>query len=63
MKKASQLRVALGLTIGLIIAGLPLMNKTVYEREQAVARMRDDSYDAKDAARASRLRRKPEPSK
>jgi hypothetical protein len=58
MNKANQLKVAVGLAIGLTIAGLPLMNKKVYEREQQVAAMRDSSYDEKDQARASRLSRK-----
>lgn len=48
------------------LAGLPLMNKKVYQREQAVAAMRDATYSsepqidkgqAKDAARDSRLKR------
>lgn len=44
-----------GVLVGMVVAGLPLMNKTVYEREQNVHRMRDDQYDMKDAARSSRL--------
>lgn len=74
----------LGVSVGLVVAGLPLMNKVrqgplpppplgwlslttryahlqeVYRREQAVAQMRDDSYDAsaaKNAARDARLKR------
>ena len=54
---AFRLRIAVGVTVGLIVAALPLMNKTIYEREQNVHRMRDESYDMKDAARNSRLRR------
>ncbi|KAL6774015.1 hypothetical protein ACKKBG_A23455 [Auxenochlorella protothecoides x Auxenochlorella symbiontica] len=63
---ANQLKVLLGLSAGLIIAGLPLMNKKVYQREQAVAAMRDATYSsepqidkgqAKDAARNFRLKR------
>lgn len=38
------------------LAGLPLMNKTIYQREQNVANMRDSAADAKDAARNARLR-------
>lgn len=38
------------------LAGLPLLNKTVYQREQNVANMRDSAQDAKDAARNARLR-------
>ena len=45
-------------------AGLPLMNKKVYQREQEVAAMRDaqysgsgDKFTVKDAARDSRLQR------
>jgi len=58
MGKANQFKVAVGLAIGLTIAGLPLMNKKVYEREQQVAQMRDSSYDEKDRARASRMSRR-----
>ena len=50
-------KVAFGVVVGLVVGMLPLMNKTVYEREQRVHRMRDDSYDMKDAARNSRLTR------
>jgi len=58
MNKAQPWKVLVGLTLGLTIAGLPLMNKKVYEREQQVARMRDASYEAKDSARAARLSRR-----
>lgn len=51
-------KVVMGVMIGMVIAGLPLLNKTVYEREQNVHRMRDDQYDLKDSARSSRLSRK-----
>jgi hypothetical protein len=57
----SKWKVLLGVSVGLIVAGLPLMNKEVYKREQNVHKMRDDSYDAadaKNAARDSRLSRK-----
>ena len=43
-------------TGALLIGSLPFLNKTVREREENVAAMRDASYDAKDAARDSRLR-------
>lgn len=56
MGQASKANVALGLTLGMTIAGLPLLNKTVYEREQQVARMRDEAYDAKNMARDERLK-------
>jgi hypothetical protein len=41
-----------------VIAGLPLLNKKVYQREQEVAQMRDAHYggDLKAQARDSRLR-------
>lgn len=51
-------KVMIGVMFGMVIAGLPLLNKTVYEREQNVHRMRDDQYDLKDSARSSRLSRK-----
>ena len=38
------------------LAGLPLLNKTIYQREQNVAQMRDSAMEAKDAARNARLR-------
>ncbi len=40
----------------MLLAGLPLLNKTIYQREQNVANMRDSAADAKDAARNARLR-------
>lgn len=49
-------KVARGVVVGMVIAGVPLLNKTVYQREQNVHRMRDDQYDLKDSARNSRLR-------
>ena len=39
-----------------LFASIPFLNKQVRQREQNVAAMRDASYDAKDAARDSRLR-------
>lgn len=54
---SSRIKVAIGVLVGMGIAGLPLLNKTVYEREQQVHRMRDDQYDLKDSARNSRLQR------
>jgi hypothetical protein len=56
MGRASRLKVVVGLMLGMTIAGLPLLNKTVYEREQQVARMRDEAYDAKNMARDERLK-------
>ena len=41
----------------MLLAALPLLNKTIYQREQNVAAMRDASDQAKDEARNSRLRR------
>jgi hypothetical protein len=38
-----------------VLAALPFLNKTVYQREQQVAQMRDAVMDAKDEARNSRL--------
>lgn len=49
----------------LALAGLPFLSKEIRRREQNVASMRDDSYeakergDAKDAARDNRLTRSP----
>jgi hypothetical protein len=56
MGRASRFKVVVGLMLGMTIAGLPLLNKTVYEREQQVARMRDEAYDAKNMARDERLK-------
>ncbi len=58
----SKMKVFIGVTLGGIIAGLPLLNKKVYQREQEVALMRDQHYGGdlgknKDAARNSRLTR------
>ena len=59
MAKAQAWKVVVGVTIGGIIAGLPLLNKKVYQREQEVALMRDQRYDVdvKSEARDSRLKR------
>lgn len=40
----------------LMFATVPFLSKQVRQREANVAAMRDASYDAKDAARDSRLR-------
>jgi len=71
-KQASQPRVALGVLVLGGVAAIPLMFKSVRDRENSIARMRDDSYDqqdtvppvgktgdagaAKDSARNDRLR-------
>ena len=58
MAPASPWKVLLGVSVGLVVAGLPFLSKEVYRREQNVHRMRDESYDAaeaKSAARDSRL--------
>jgi hypothetical protein len=66
--RASRLGVLFGVLAGLTVAGLPFLSKTVWRREQEVARMRDESYEirdgagalaaAKDDARNSRLSRR-----
>ena len=58
MSKPKAWKVVVGVTVGSIIAGLPLLNKKVYQREQEVALMRDQHYggDLKGKARDSRLR-------
>ena len=43
-------------TGALLVGSLPFLNKAVRDTEANVAAMRDASYDAKDAARDSRLR-------
>lgn len=55
--KAKIWKVAAGVVIGCTIAGLPLLNKKVYQREQDVAAMRDAHYggDMKGEARNARL--------
>ncbi len=51
-------KVLFGVILGLGVAGLPLLNKEIYAREQQVARMWDEAYDAKNVARDDRLQRK-----
>ncbi len=53
---ASRKGVFIGVSAALIIGALPFASKTVREREDKVAAMRDAANDAKDAARDSRLR-------
>jgi len=55
---ASQPLVLLGVCVGLAVAAAPLAFKSVRQREQSVAEMRDAQYDGsgKDAARDDRLR-------
>lgn len=48
-------KVGLGVLLGLSVAALPLLNKTVRAREEAVAEMRDASYAQKDVARDARM--------
>lgn len=50
--KAAVLAVVAG---AMVVAGLPFLNKTIYQREQNVAAMRDAVIDAKDDARSARL--------
>ena len=52
-------QVFLGTAGALIVGALPFLNKTVRDREKGVADMRDDKYDAVNAARDSRLSMKP----
>ena len=58
---ASQPLVLLGVCVGLAIAAAPLAFKSVRQREQSVAEMRDAQYggDGKDAARDDRLKGRP----
>ena len=49
-------RVVFGtVAIVLTVCGLPFLSKTVLDKEQKIAEMRDASYDAKDEARNQRL--------
>lgn len=48
-------QVFVGVSACLILGALPFLSKTVREREQGVANMRDDNYDAINSARDSRL--------
>mmetsp|Transcript_8340 Transcript_8340/g.19033 ORF Transcript_8340/g.19033 Transcript_8340/m.19033 type:complete len:171 (+) Transcript_8340:137-649(+) len=52
---ANQKHVLIGVSIGFALAAAPFAFKSFRDNEQRVARMRDDSLDDKDAARASRL--------
>ena len=62
-QKGNPMVVFLAVVGVLAFAGLPFLSKTIRQREQNVASMRDDSYeakergDAKDAARDNRLTR------
>jgi hypothetical protein len=58
---ASQPLVLLGVCVGLALAAAPLAFKSVRQREQSVAEMRDAQYagDGKDAARDDRLKGRP----
>lgn len=47
--------VLVGVVGAMVVAGIPFISKTVRQREQKVAEMRDAVYDAKDAARNARL--------
>ena len=62
---ASQPLVLLGLCVGLALAAAPLAFKSVRQREQSVAEMRDAQYagDGKDAARDDRLKGRPNKSR
>ncbi len=57
---ASKKGVFLGVSAALVLGALPFVSKTVRQRENNVAAMRDAAIDAKDAARDSRLRTKTE---
>jgi hypothetical protein len=48
-------KVSVGVVLGLSVAALPLLNKNVRAREEAVAEMRDASYAQKDVARDARM--------
>ncbi len=50
-------KVTAGVVLGLSVAAIPLLNKNVRAREEAVAEMRDASYAQKDVARDARMRR------
>ena len=62
---ASQPLVLLGVCVGLALAAAPLAFKSVRQREQSVAEMRDAQYagDGKDAARDDRLKGRPNKSR
>lgn len=55
-RQSARPAVVLGaVAVAMVIAGLPFLNKTVWQREQNVAAMRDAALDAKDDARSARL--------
>jgi hypothetical protein len=51
----SRRNVFLGVSAALALGAIPFAFKNVRQRENQVAAMRDAAYDAKDAARDSRL--------
>ena len=53
---ANQKYVAAAVVGAMLLSSVPFLSKQVRKREANVAAMRDDSYDAKDSARDSRLR-------
>lgn len=56
--------ILLGVAAALVISGLPMMNRRVYETEQQMAQLRDGQYDAmefKNDARNARLSNKRPP--
>lgn len=55
--KSNKLAVLFTVSAGLIIAGLPLMNKTVYATEQKMAALRDAQYDPQEAKNEARNQR------
>ncbi|KAL4437360.1 hypothetical protein ABPG75_004499 [Micractinium tetrahymenae] len=55
--KSNKLAVLLAVSAGLVIAGLPLMNKTVYATEQKMAALRDGQYDPQEAKNEARNQR------
>ena len=54
-QQANPRLVFVGVLTALAVGALPLLNKSVYNREQQIAELRDQSFDAKNAARDSRL--------
>lgn len=52
---ASRKTVFLGVSAALAFGAIPFAFKSVRQKENQVAAMRDAAYDAKDAARDSRL--------
>eukprot|EP00193_Tetraselmis_chui_P000968 CAMPEP_0177763620 /NCGR_PEP_ID=MMETSP0491_2-20121128/6966_1 /TAXON_ID=63592 /ORGANISM="Tetraselmis chuii, Strain PLY429" /LENGTH=74 /DNA_ID=CAMNT_0019279735 /DNA_START=266 /DNA_END=490 /DNA_ORIENTATION=+ len=55
--RANQKMVAAGVAISMAVCALPFAFKTVRDREQAVAEMRDAQYEAMDAKAAARNQR------